>query len=84
MDSKRFKFSNLGTSLVQKYLRPTPNNSPGSTFTFGKVKRPQYILASFILGLQKLKNVIFLANKENRESDETTLTILEEQQNAIS
>ena len=48
------------------------------------VKRPQYILASFILRLQKLKNVIFLANKENRESEETTLTNLEEQQNDIS
>ena len=48
------------------------------------VIRPQYILASFILRMQKLKNVIFLANKENRESDETTLTILEEQQNAIN
>ena len=31
-----------------------------------------------------LKFVIFVDNKENRESEETTLTIMEEQQNAIS
>ena len=48
---------------------------------FGKGKRLISLIHSYVVNVEI---VIFVANKENRESEETTLTILEEQQNAIS